>query len=345
MLLMPPFSVYLEVSDSCFFRCKHCNIWKHKYSAQKMDLDKIRIILFKLHKWLGSFNLAFSGGEPLLNPSFLSIIKIANELGIKTHCTTNAYLIDNVYADKLIKSGINSISVSIDGLGKIHNATRGINNSFQKAEHAIKLLLKTKKTNKSSLRICTNSIVMKTNIKSLKKLVEWGQNVGLDGMNFQPLWESFGNKTHNPYWFKNNNLWPDYRDVVLAINDLVSMKKNGYPINNSLKDLKSFMSYYKNPQGYGKNNFCYVGYRNFSILLNGDVQLCVAKNSIGNILKDDPKIIWVGQKAQNVRKDISTCNLGCKILLCNTKPNQLEASRQIFNVIKQSVKNYSNKFN
>ena len=47
--------------------------------------------------------------------------------------TTNATLVTEEKARSLSKSGLDTVAVSLDGIGETHNTFRKVNNSFEKA--------------------------------------------------------------------------------------------------------------------------------------------------------------------------------------------------------------------
>lgn len=337
ILPFKPSFVSLEVEETCFFRCKQCDIWKNKRAADRMNQKQMKNVLDKLHNWLGTFELSFSGGEPFLNPYFIPVIQHASKLGIITHVNTNGYLVNRRLAERIVNSGINSISLSIDGLKETHNKNRGKPYVFERAEAAIKLLKEGKC--KRSFFLSTTTVVMKPNVLELEDLLEWGKQMGLDGMIFQPLWENFSTAKHNPNWFITNNLWPDPKMSVKIFQRLIELKRKGLPIENTYSQLKTYIEYYdKNPKIYGINKPCFVGVRNFAIAINGSVRLCYFSKPVGNILKENPDEIWNGDKAQKQREKIRTCQRGCKILLCNTEMSQKEAIRLLIRKGKRFIK-------
>ena len=68
--------------------------------------------------------LDITGGEPLLRKEFFDIMGIAHDLGFHWGMTSNATLIDDSVANDLRRSGMATISVSIDGLEATHDAFR-----------------------------------------------------------------------------------------------------------------------------------------------------------------------------------------------------------------------------
>ena len=329
-----PSFISLEVEETCFFKCKQCNIWKDKRRPNRMNPEEMIEVLDKLRSWMGPFKISFSGGESFSNIYFTPILKHANSIGLTTHVNTNAFLINDSLAKRISNSGIDSISISIDGLKNEHNKNRGMKNAFQRAEKAIQRLNELKKN--KGFFLSTTTVIMKNNIDDLEKIIEWGEKNNLDGMHFQPLWENFSIKKHDPHWYQKSDIWPEKNQAKTAINKLIKLRKTKPIIQNSNTQLHEYLKYYTNsPEKFGNSRPCYAGINNFSIDIVGDVRLCFFYESVGNILKDSPKKIWNNIRARKLRQRMSQCNRGCKILLCNESKNPPE---QLLHLSKKSMK-------
>lgn len=315
-----PSFISLAVSETCFFRCKHCDIWKLKRQSDWMSTKQIKAVLRKIYNWMGNCTVAFSGGEPFLNPDFIDIVQYANKLGLNTHVNTNGFLLNEEIVKKVIDAGIKSLHVSIDGVGKTHDQSRGKKGAFAKAEKTIDLLVKYRDLSSKKLELATTTILLKSNVKQIKSMLSWGKKEGLDAMYFQALWENFGVLQHDPKWFNKSDCWPKRSEAVKAVRELIGLKKTGEIVGNTYTELKDYFNYYSNgPIKFGLSHDCYVGVRNFAIALNGDVRLCYQFEPLGNVLRDGLERIWNNRKAQNQRRIINKCQRGCKVLLCNRK--------------------------
>ena len=332
-----PTFVSLEVEDVCNLRCLQCDLWKKKRNSKRMGLNKMKKVVGRLEKYLGVFQLGLSGGEPFLNKNTLSLIKYATNLGILVHANSNGFLIDEGLAKRIVKSGLNSLSVSLDSLNpKIHNKLRGNPRAFEKATKALSLLLKFKKPSKPFLSVTT--IVMKPTVDGLENLVYWVQKRGIDAIYFQALWQNFGAR-YDQDWFKKSDLWPsDSKKVLKTLDRLIQLKKKGYPIGNSEEELKKYKGYFFDPTAFGKKRKCLIGANNFVVDILGNVRLCFNFSPIGNILEEKPEKIWNGKKAREQRLKIASCKRGCKVLLCNQVMSKKEALFLLINKLRRFLK-------
>jgi len=121
-----PLNVDIEVSSKCQIKCDHC-------FRQYMDIGENDFMPMDMYKKIvsecgeeGLFTLKFSmRGEPLLHPNIVEMVQYAKEKGVKeVWINTNGGPITEDLAYGLIKSGVDWITVSFDGLGSMYESIR-----------------------------------------------------------------------------------------------------------------------------------------------------------------------------------------------------------------------------
>lgn len=121
--LPKPFTVYIEPSSFCNFKCVQCfqNIREDNYftrNRMNMPLARFQKIIKQLQTWEGPklkvLKLSLYG-EPLINPDFCEMLRIARSADIaeRIETTTNASLLTNVISEKLVEYCLDYIRVSI----------------------------------------------------------------------------------------------------------------------------------------------------------------------------------------------------------------------------------------
>jgi Fe-coproporphyrin III synthase len=313
-----PSNVSLLVTESCCLQCKMCDIWKLRKKQKDLDYQTAKKIIDQLINWLGTdFQLTFAGGEPFLNKDFIKIIKYAHKKRIKTNTNSNGYTINETLAKKIIKSGLTNIFISIDGTDKEHNFIRGKKDSFNKAIEAINNL-QNATSKKNQTKIFINTVISNNNLHQIIDIFYLSKKLKVSGINFQVLMPNFS--THyTSNWYKTNTFWPrDKEKIISRINELLSLK-NKHPafIINSSRDFKNFKKYLINPKLFQETETCLVGFNNFMIGPTGNMRLCYEMGFLGNILKEDVKVLWNSKKATLHRKNIIKCQRPCKLLPCN----------------------------
>lgn len=315
--LSKPLSINLCTTDACNSRCKMCSIWRisRKQRQPELDFYAARKIIDTLSNWLGSFLINFAGGEPFLNKDFLKIISYAHQKKLSTSVNSNGYIINEDLARKTIKTGINNIFISLDGLEKEHDFIRGRKGSFENAIQALEYLNKYKTRNN---KIYINSVISGNNLFQIDKLVMLAKRLKVDGINFQALMPDFVGE-YQGGWYKSDQFWPkDKKEIMQTFNKLYRLKKQfNYFILNPVKNIKAIEKYILDPEAYQEQQTCFTGFTSMTITTTGDMQLCFFMNKIGNILKDNPEKIWKSERVKKIRSAILNCKRPCKLLPCN----------------------------
>ena len=211
-----PLQSVVFISDKCNLSCKHCSVYNHVNPLSK-SYSQIREEL-EYCLSLGSRSVDFEGGEPLLwrdgDKTVNDLCDLAHELGFfSCTITTNAQLpFPDSHAD--------SIWVSLDGLGKYHDAVRG-ERTFARLEK-----------NVASCGHKALSVSMSVNTLNVDSIEEV-----LDYVKASPYIKSIAFNFHTPFEGTEYLTLPqDVREK--AIDTIIAYKKKGYPIMNSRSGLK-----------------------------------------------------------------------------------------------------------
>jgi len=215
-----PLVTVIFITDQCNLQCKHCCVYAQN-GVKKKSYEQIKTELKKAHK-MGARFVDFEGGEPTLwkegDYDINSLMRLAREIGFfSATLTTNAIL---PFSD----SEADSIWVSLDGLGKYHDAVRG--------EGAFDKLVKNIETaNHKNLSV--NMTVSKLNVDSLDETIEFAKN--------NPHINSISINLMMPYpGIEHYKL--DWETRLAVIDKIIAYKKKGYPIMNSVSGLKKMKS-------------------------------------------------------------------------------------------------------
>lgn len=295
-------------------RCKQCDLWKSTPEKQ-ISFEDAKIIIDKLHSWLGDFYLFFTGGEPFMNQDLIKIIRYAEDLGIMTHVNSNAFIINDTLAQKIVDSHLSRISISLDGGNALtHDHLRGIPGAFDRVLKGIGLLQKFRGKD-GDLKIYLNSVIMRPNVKELPQIIDVARASKVDGLTFQNLLPTLFTKRTASDMFKDP-LWPKFTDLKNTLEKIIADETAHDVLFTSNDAMRSAIAYYKDPHVIDKVQ-CAAGINNFIVNRLGEVSLCFTYPSIGNIFQDDPKTIWGNPRSVQQRQAIRRCKKPCKATLCN----------------------------
>lgn len=104
-----------------------------------------------------------------LHPDFFKIAKYAKACGFSCGVTTNGTLIDRSISEKIVRSGIDPVTFSLDGLEDAHNRFRNKRGAFQVAVRGIENL---QRSASNSVVTQVTSVVHRKNIHQLDALYE-----------------------------------------------------------------------------------------------------------------------------------------------------------------------------
>jgi len=121
--LRKPFTVLIEPSSLCNFKCIQCfqSIKADSYFTRNrgnMPLARFQRVIEQLNAWPGSVIKVLKlslYGEPLVHPDFCEMLRIAQEANVaeRIETTTNASLLSREVAEKLVECQLDYARVSI----------------------------------------------------------------------------------------------------------------------------------------------------------------------------------------------------------------------------------------
>lgn len=158
--LASPLAAYIEITNSCNMKCKHCFKLHAPYLCG-MSIKKLYAIIDDLEK-MGVFELRFVGYEPTTSPELHDIVQYAKSKGFYLVLNTNGFYADEKQ-NELISYGFNEFLISIDGDKKYHDKLR-TKGSFERASSFIE------KLGSHKIRTKINMTVNNENIKHITYL-------------------------------------------------------------------------------------------------------------------------------------------------------------------------------
>jgi len=141
-----PYFISIETSSICNLRCVMCpQSSDQDFVKRNMKLDLYKKIIDDVKGFATDVDL-FSRGEPLLNPDIFEMIRYTKESGLKARIHSNGTLLTKEKGRKLVESGLDTISFSLDGYDKETYENIRVNANFEKTIENIKRLLEIKQS-------------------------------------------------------------------------------------------------------------------------------------------------------------------------------------------------------
>jgi len=313
--MSPPENIYVVTTNSCNLKCRFCSIWKAMpkinnptslYEKIVDDSAKMKIP-----------HIILSGGEPLLREDIFEIIDYAKAAGIpQISLITNGTLINEEIAQKLARSEISHVTISIDGLEKSHDYIRGKGN-FKKAINSIRLL---KKQKDRRFTIGINCVIHNKNLEDIIPLVKMAKRLGCNIFVLQPM---LSDNIDMHKRLLDDELWVTKERLPLlekVITSLIEMKKNDdfrdliFVDEITLKNIKDYFS-----GSLRRDNVkCYDGYIRIVVNPLGGTWMC--DSDYGNLRTDSLNAAWKSKKACSIRRKIKKCDKPC-LQACVLRPD------------------------
>lgn len=123
----------------CNLVCKHCySISADTDFPGELDTGRVYAVMDDLKSY-GVPVLILSGGEPLLRPDIFDISRRAKQRGFYVGLSTNGTLIDEDNIRMIAEAAYDYVGISIDGIGKTHDAFRRMPGAFDLSMRAVRL--------------------------------------------------------------------------------------------------------------------------------------------------------------------------------------------------------------
>lgn len=122
--------VVWAVTRACNLRCIHCYASASPGPAPGELTHEEGLALLDDLRAFRVPAVLFSGGEPLVRPDIVSLIRYARSIDLSCTLSTNGLLIDEAMADQLASVGLKYVGISLDGIGERHDTLRGLRGAF-----------------------------------------------------------------------------------------------------------------------------------------------------------------------------------------------------------------------
>jgi cyclomaltodextrinase / maltogenic alpha-amylase / neopullulanase len=181
-----PTRFLFSVTEQCNLRCEHCITHAPEKTKSGTARTMTGAVLDALVKDFGLADyFAFvHGGESLTAPIFFDVLDaIKAERGSEpyvAHLLTNGVMLDLKTAEKLVRGGVSSISISLDGATAATNDAIRTGGRFFDVRENLRRLIRWRTEEGIDLRVGVSSVVLKQNIAELSELVDLGADLGVD---------------------------------------------------------------------------------------------------------------------------------------------------------------------
>ncbi len=277
-----PFSLSIEPTTACNLGCPECPSGLKQFTrpSGKLNLELHKTMLDQVKDTVFYINYYFQG-EPFLHPQFLKLIQDAKQQKIYTATSTNAHFINEEKAEEIVKSGLDRLIISLDGLTQETYENYRVHGELNKViEGTQHLILVKEKLKSTTPHLIFQFLAVKPNEHEIDDVFKFGKEMGIDEIRI---------KTAQLYDYKNGNpLMPDNEKY-----SRYKLQKDGtYRIKHAL------------------GNHCWRMWSSSVLTWDGKVVPCCfdkdAKHVLGTLENTSFNDIWYSDAYRSFRKAVLT---------------------------------------
>ncbi len=316
----PPSTVSFNLTHLCNLRCGMCGQWRRQDTGRREMLseeelgrvaDEVAPFRPKIYLW---------GGEPLLHPGLIPFLERLKRLHLYTVINTNGVLLERFAAD-LVRIGVDSLDISLDGPPEVHDRVRGVAGTFQRLWAGVERLgEEARRQGRPRPLLKTVSVVTEATLGRLEELLEllavrgsfdlaiinlgWFTSAESHAANERVFAERFGLPA------------PSGKDFIGALGKvdparvktlLARSRRLRFPVvfRPSLP-ASAFEEYYGPPLRPVRRRFCYSPYEMVDLRPDGSAVFCpdYPDYSIGSVREEPLLALWNGEKARRFRSSL-----------------------------------------
>ncbi len=153
-----------EITLACCFSCAYCGSRAGASRENELSTEECLDVARQLGE-MGCRRVSLIGGEVFMRRDWEQIVEALTSRNISVNIITNGFLLSKELLARVKKLRIESVSVSVDGPGEIHDAFRE-KGSFARAMHTIDVLTQ------SGIPVSVITTLHSKNVDGLEELYE-----------------------------------------------------------------------------------------------------------------------------------------------------------------------------
>ena len=281
-----PRQVDMMFTNLCNLDCKMCPKYFFKLKEKHMSIETFKKIADRLD---GVEQISLIGyGEPLLNPAFFKAVEYGKKKGFKMSAVSNGYMLcSKKVFESLVGSDIDCIRFSIETIKEEdvggHVGSKKVLGLIEKLKRE---WVKLGKKNE----VIINTVVYNETYDNIIPIIEWAERAGLDMVDVAH---------YNKLGAKIESILSLEKEITLY----EKIKKRHFKI--------PVATLYDRYRGIRRIAFrymkkCPMAFDDVHIDIDGGISPCICglpTTIFGNILKDDLREIWNGDRFKQFRKN------------------------------------------
>lgn len=318
--------LFWECTLRCNLCCRHCGSdCTSDVRVKDMPFDDfLNAILPLREKVKGKILVAITGGEPLLRKDLPDCGHRLRDHGFHWGIVTNGYAYDEAMHNRLVSSGMSSVTVSLDGLESTHNRFRGNPHSYERVIRALQIIVSSRNRINYDVVTC----VHKGNIEELPALRDILLGLGVKSWRFFMI-APIGRAT------SDSTLQLDKEETIRLMEFISTTRQEGH-IDAKLS-CEAYVGDYET-RVRDSFFFCRAGINIASVLVDGSISACPNINRAfvqGNIYNDNLLEVW--EKRFQIMRDRSWCKVSGLCSSCDAFKNCQGGAMHLWDGDRESI--------
>lgn len=156
-----PIAAHLYVTDRCNLDCFYCS--EYDNSVPHPSLDDLKRWIDKI-KELGCLRIGLQGGEPLMHPDIVEVVRHCKSLDLKTTMSTNGLLLSRELVQGLEQAGLDGLQVSVDRMTPLPSTRKSLKSIVPKLRYL----------EGSSIRFNITGVLFAETLAEAYQVLDWG---------------------------------------------------------------------------------------------------------------------------------------------------------------------------
>ncbi|MCK5684333.1 radical SAM protein [bacterium] len=287
-----PFFLQWHITDKCPLNCKHCY---RDLEKNDLDFETLLSVLDKFAEFLKKIRkkgrIQFAGGEPLVSPYLIPLIKESVKRGFPVRILSSGVTLTEEKARKIYEAGCSLIQISLEGGCDKNDEIRGTGN-FDMAINAMKA------AKANGIEVTVSMTVSKSNLNNIDEVYEIAKENADRFVAARLIPVGRGGEELGDQLLSKG-------EVKSVLKKLKKYREAGVidvPMRDPLWGAMNLNEFF--PPKCNIVTGCSVGYNGITIESNGEIMPCRRLPIVlGNILENDLVEVWKNSKVLNDVRD------------------------------------------
>jgi radical SAM protein with 4Fe4S-binding SPASM domain len=236
------------------------------------------------------------GGEPLIHPEAVEIMREIKRHRLKGSLITNGTLMNEPVSKALIDARWNLVRVSVNaGDAETYRIAQGVDR-FDTLVDNLKTFVRLRREAGAEFqcRLTILHIIQRENLATIDKLFSLAEEVGADSLEFDPV------IPYSPHFELSPDELRQAHDVLIACARDSHLPSN---IAVALPQLQAEETFVRENKPFSPGKWCSAGFDQTFITSIGDVYpCCFSDEKMGNVREQAFRNIWFSQKYADFRR-------------------------------------------